>query len=169
LISKQPGVSLTILPRKGVSGSLGHRTPDQRPRTDPAGERALTSGLGWSATEVGRQIDWSDPAAERERWRAPEWLDPKRTTEIRSILIKPRSPDLGWPPDIQRQAWSGFHDRQRWRRSLPRWRFAGDEGVLGAMGRWEGHRKVQGGTTNMVVGTTPMRGHPRVAVCDEVA
>jgi hypothetical protein len=42
LISKKSGVSLTILPREGVSGSLGHRISDQRPRTDPAGVRART-------------------------------------------------------------------------------------------------------------------------------
>jgi hypothetical protein len=34
LISNKPGVSLTILPCEGVSGSLGHQISDQRPRTD---------------------------------------------------------------------------------------------------------------------------------------
>jgi hypothetical protein len=33
--SNKSGVSLTILPREGVSGSLGHWISDQRPRTDP--------------------------------------------------------------------------------------------------------------------------------------
>jgi hypothetical protein len=40
LISKKSRVSLTILPHEGVSGSLGRRISDQRPRTDPTGERA---------------------------------------------------------------------------------------------------------------------------------
>ena len=40
LISNKSGVSLTILSREGVSGSLGHRISDQWPRTDLAGERA---------------------------------------------------------------------------------------------------------------------------------
>jgi hypothetical protein len=35
LISNKPGVSSTILPREGVSGSLDHRISDQWPRTDP--------------------------------------------------------------------------------------------------------------------------------------
>jgi hypothetical protein len=34
LISNKPGVSLTILPREGVSGSLDHRISDQLPRKD---------------------------------------------------------------------------------------------------------------------------------------
>jgi hypothetical protein len=101
LIFKKLGVSLTILPREGVSGSLDHRIPDQRPRTDPASGRALTSGLGRSVTEVGRRTDWSDPDVEREWGRTPERPDPKRTTDIRSILIKPRPLDLGWTPEIQ--------------------------------------------------------------------
>jgi hypothetical protein len=57
LISNKPGVSLTILPHEGVSGSLGHRISDQRPRTVRArargrvdARRALTGGLGASAT-----------------------------------------------------------------------------------------------------------------------
>jgi hypothetical protein len=112
-----------------------------------------------------------DPAAEHERRRAPERPDPKWTVEIRSSLIKPRPPDLGWTPEIQRQARLGFHDRQRWRRSLPQRRFAGDEGTgaLRATGRWEGHMKGQDGTTDMVVGTTLTQGHRRVEVCGEVA
>ena len=66
-------------------------------------------------------------------------------------------------PEIQRQAQLGFHDRKSWRRSLQRWRFAGDKGVgtQGATGRWEGHRKVRSGTTDMIVGTAPARGHQR--------
>jgi hypothetical protein len=39
---------------------------------------------------------------------------------------------------------------------------------MGATGRWEGHRKVRDGTTNMVVGTIPTWGHRRVADCGEV-
>jgi hypothetical protein len=35
-----------------------------------------------------RQTDRPGPVVERERGRAPEWPDPKRTVEIRSSLIK---------------------------------------------------------------------------------
>jgi hypothetical protein len=42
LVSKNSGVSLTILPHEGVSGTLGHRILDPRPRTDLAGGRAGT-------------------------------------------------------------------------------------------------------------------------------
>jgi hypothetical protein len=51
---------------------------------------------------------------------------------------------------------------------LPRRRFTGDEGALGATRRWEGHRKIRGGMADTVVGMTPTRGHRRVAVCGEV-
>lgn len=91
----------------------------------------------------------------------------KWTVEIRSSLIKPRPTDLEWTPEIQ--ARPGFHDRQRWRRSLRQRRFAGDEGAdaPGATGRWEGHRKVRDVTADTVVGTTPA--HPRVTVCGGAA
>jgi hypothetical protein len=84
--------------------------------------------------------DRPDPAVEHGRGRAPERPDPKPTVEIRSSQIKPRPPNLGWTPEMQRQVQPKFHDRQRWRRSLPRWRFAGDEGAgaLRAKGRREG-------------------------------
>jgi hypothetical protein len=123
--------------------------------------RALTSWPGRSATEVGRRTDRLDPTAESERGHALERLDPKQTVEIRSIRIKPGPPDLGWTPKIQRQAPSGFLDRQRWRRLLPRRRFVVGAGALGATGRWEGHRKVQGGTADTVVGMTLAGGHQR--------
>jgi hypothetical protein len=71
-------------------------------------------------------------AGARARAHKPERSDPKQRVEIRSSLIKPRRPDLGWTPEIQRQARPGFHNRQRWCRSSPR-RIVGDEGA-GALG-----------------------------------
>jgi hypothetical protein len=45
VVFKQTGVSLTILPREGVSGSLDHRISDQRQRTNPnASARAQAHG-----------------------------------------------------------------------------------------------------------------------------
>jgi hypothetical protein len=38
LIFGKLGVSLTILPREGVSGSLSRTIVNERPRSDPAGE-----------------------------------------------------------------------------------------------------------------------------------
>jgi hypothetical protein len=49
LFSNKPGVSLIILPREGVLGSLGHQISDQRPKTDPS----ATCGCG-CATSVDR-------------------------------------------------------------------------------------------------------------------
>ena len=40
---------------------------------------------------------------------------------------------------------------------------------MGATGRWEGHKKVQGGMADTVVGTAPERGHRIVAAYGKVA
>ena len=68
LIANKPRVSLTKLPREGLSGTLDRTIPSERPKLDLAVERAgagarraLTGGLGVSANQ-GR-ADRPYPAA----------------------------------------------------------------------------------------------------------
>jgi hypothetical protein len=67
LISNKPGVSLTILPREGVSGYLGHRISDQRSRTDPRASartqaRVRTDQRARAASDRGgKRTDRSGP------------------------------------------------------------------------------------------------------------
>jgi hypothetical protein len=175
LIFRKLGVSLKNYTRRGIGLSRPHdreRTAEirSRGRARADGRARLIGGTGKTATWASG-ADRPGPTAKHERGHAPERPDPKRMVEIRSSLIKPRPPDLGWTPEIQRRAWPGFHDRQWWRRSCPQWRFTGDKGAgtPRATGRWEGHKKVRDGTADPVVGTTPTRGHRRVAFCGEVA
>jgi hypothetical protein len=50
LISNKLGVSLIILLREGVSGSLGHQISDQRPRIDPSASPRAASADRWAVT-----------------------------------------------------------------------------------------------------------------------
>jgi hypothetical protein len=99
LVSKKSGVSLTILPHGGVSGSLGHRILDQRPRTNAANGRALTSGTRRSSTEGGG-ADKLGPATGACVRGKYERSDLRRAVGIRFGLIRSGPFDLRRTPGI---------------------------------------------------------------------
>jgi hypothetical protein len=142
LIFRKVGGSLTILPHEGVSGFLSRTIANERSRSDPVGERVDTGmGAHKPVGQAGQRprvngADRPGPAVGAGLRGRSERSDLWRMVGIRLALIRSESSDLKRMPRIQRPAWARSLARQRWRRSHPRRRPAGDEGASALGPAW---------------------------------